>query len=142
VTVLELTVVVSLILVLAGTALFGYRAALSTFRLNGAARQVVLDLKVTRLRAMAESVDRRLHLPDQSRVYQPQEKGPAGSYADDGPPTWLPEGIRVVNCSGAGSSISFRPAGYAGAFGTIILANSDGAERRVVVDIAGRMRVQ
>jgi hypothetical protein len=142
VTVLELVVMLGLALVLGGAALLGYAAALSVWRLNAAARQVVMDLKVTRLRAMAESVDRRLHFPARSPVYQPQRKQPAGSYVNDGPPLRLPEGILVVGCSGAGSSVSFRPAGHAGAFGTITLENGDGVQRRVVVDIVGRLRVQ
>lgn len=131
-----------LALVLAGVALLGYRAALSVWRLNAAARQVVMDLKVTRLRAMAESVDRRLHFPPRSPAYQPQRRPAAGSYVNDGPPLRLPEGILVVGCTGAGSSISFRPAGHAGAFGTVTLENADGVQRKVIVDIVGRLRVQ
>jgi hypothetical protein len=140
--VLELLTAMSLALLFAGAAVFGYAASLSGWRLNAAARQVVMDLKVTRLRAMAESVDRRLRFPDRSTVYQAQRKSAAGSYADDGKSTPLPSGIQVVSCSGAGSSISFRPAGYAGAFGTITLANGDGAQRRVIVDSVGRTRIE
>jgi hypothetical protein len=50
--------------------------------------------------------------------------------------------VAVIGCSGAGSGISFRPRGHAGAFGTIALRNRDGDERAVVVDMVGRVRVQ
>ena len=142
VTILELMTVTGLAVVLAGAALFGYAASLSTWELNTAARQIVMDLKVTRLRAMAESIDRRIRFTSQTGAYQAQRRMPGGSYADDGPPTRLPEGIQVVSCSGAGSSVSFRPAGYAGAFGTVILANAEGLERQIIVDIVGRLRVK
>ena len=141
-TVLELMTVAGLTVILGCAALFGYRASLSTWELNVAARQIVMDLKVTRLRAMAESIDRRIRFTSRTGAYQAQRRMPGGSYADDGPPTRLPEGIQVVSCSGAGSSVSFRPAGYAGAFGTVTLANAEGLERQIIVDIVGRLRVK
>lgn len=140
-TLLELLVTLSITAVATGTALFGFNRALAGWRLNATARQLVMDLRVTRVRAMSESVDRRLRLPA-GTVYQPQRKASNGTYVDDGAGTALPDGIRIIDCSGAGSSISFRPAGYAGAFGSVTLADDAGAERRVIVDIAGRARVQ
>ena len=49
---------------------------------------------------------------------------------------------QVVDCTAAGDGVGFRPRGYAITFGTITLRNASGDERRVIVDIAGRMRVQ
>lgn len=140
VTLLELLTVLSIMAVGTSTALFGFNRSLAGWRLNAAARQVVLDLRVTRVRAMAESTDRRLRFAP-GTTYQPQRKND-GTYVDDGIATAFTPGIRVVSCTGAGSSISFRPAGYAGAFGTITLADEHARERRVTVDIAGRARIQ
>jgi hypothetical protein len=136
-----LLVALSIAAVATGAAVLGLNRSLAGWRLNATVRQVVMDLRVTRVRAMSEKVDRRLRLPA-GAAYQPQRKAPNGTYVDDGPPTALADGIRIVACTGAGSSISFRPAGYAGAFGTITLADGLGGERRVIVDIAGRTRVQ
>jgi Tfp pilus assembly protein FimT len=140
-TLLELLVTLSITAIATGTALLGLNRSLAGWRLNATARQLVMDLRVTRVRAMSENVDRRLRLPS-GGAYQPQRKAPNGTYSDDGPPTALSDGIRIVDCTGAGSSISFRPAGYAGAFGTVTLADALGGERRVIVDIAGRARIQ
>jgi hypothetical protein len=142
VTLLEMLVALGIALLTTGFALFGLGRALSGWRLNATARQLVMDLKVVRVRAMAEGVDRRLRFAVPATEYQQQRKMPNGSYQDDGPPTALRDGILVLGCSGAGSSISFRAAGYAGAFGTITLADAEGAQRQVIVDIAGRARVQ
>ena len=132
---LSITAVVSV------TALLGLNRSLAGWRHNATARQLVMDLRVTRVSAMSEGVDRRLRLPT-GTAYQPQRKAANGTYVDEGPPTVLPDGIRIVDCTGAGSSVSFRSAGYAGAFGTITLADALGEERRVIVDIAGRARIQ
>ena len=53
-----------------------------------------------------------------------------------------PTACIVVDCTAAGDGVGFRPRGYAITFGTITLRNASGDERRVIVDIAGRMRVQ
>ena len=54
----------------------------------------------------------------------------------------LPRGVELVDCTAKGAAITFRPLGQASTFGTIRLRNEDGLERSVVVDIAGRLRVQ
>lgn len=141
ITLLEVLVALSITAVATGTALFGFSRSLAGWRLNATARQLVMDLRVTRVRAIAESVDRRLRLAP-GTVYQPQRKAGNGTYVDDGTAIPLPDGIRVIDCSGSGSSISFRPGGYAGAFGTVTLADDRGTQRRVIVDIAGRARIQ
>lgn len=141
VTLLELLITLSIMMIASGTALFGFSRSLAGWRLNASARQLVMDLRVARMRAMSESVDWRLRLAP-GTVYQPQRRAPNGTYVNDGAATPLPDGVRIVDCTGAGSSISFRPAGYAGAFGTITLADDIGTQRRVIVDIAGRARIQ
>lgn len=139
-TLLELLVALALFGVLAAIALPDLRRTLAAWRLDAAARQVVMDLKLTRAQAIAGGVNQRLRFLPASPRYQ-RERQQGASYVAVGPPTALPEGIVVIDCSAAGGGISFRPRGLAAAFGTITLRDADGVERRIIVDIAGRMRL-
>jgi type IV fimbrial biogenesis protein FimT len=141
-TLLELLVVLAIGAALAGMAIPELRRTLSGWRLNAAARQVVMDLKQARGRAIAESATHRVRFAAPGSAYQLERQQPAGTYAAVGPATNLPDGIAVVECTALGASVGFRPRGHAATFGTIRLRNGSGEERRVVVDIAGRMRVQ
>ena len=141
-TLFELLIAIALIAVLTGAALLGYQRALAGWRLNAAARQVVMDLKLTRARALLDGATHRVHFTVPGTSYQHERQRPGGAYEAVGPATELPADVEVVGCTGAGTAISFRPRGIAGAFGTVALRNRDGGERDVVVDIVGRLRVQ
>lgn len=141
-TVLELLVAVTIVAILGAVAVPGGRRMLAGWQLNAAARQVVMDLKLARGRAIAESTTRRLRFAPPGDAYQHERQRPSGGYTSVGPATRLPDGIVVTECTAAGSGVGFRPRGQAATFGTIRLQNTHGDERRVVVDIAGRMRVQ
>jgi len=141
-TLLELLTALALVTVLTGIALLGFARTLAGWRLSAAARQVVMDLKLTRARAILDSATHRLRFPVPGASYQHERQRPSGAYEPVGPPTQLPADIQVVDCTGAGSGISFRPRGTAGAFGTVTLRNRDGDQRAVVIDIVGRTRVQ
>ena len=141
-TLFELLIAIALIAVLSGAALIGYQRALAGWRLNAAARQVVMDLKLTRARAILDSATHRLRFAVPGTTYQHERQRPSGTYDGVGPPIGLPSDVEIADCSGAGSGISFRPRGQAGAFGTVTLRNHDGDQRAVVVDIVGRTRVQ
>src|SRR5262250_2159982 len=134
-TLFELLVAVALAAALAGAALLGARRALAGWRLCAAARQVVLDLKLARARAILDSASHRLRFSVPGTSYQHERQRPSGVYEPSTPPTQLPADIDVVACSAAGSGISFRPRGNAGAFGAVTLRNADGDVRAVVVDI-------
>src|SRR5690349_14861278 len=114
-TLLELLVGLGLIAVLAGTTLLGTRRMLAGWRLNAAARQVVMDLKLARARAILDSSTHRVRFPVPSSSYQHERQQPSGAYVAVGPPTALPADIAVSGCTGAGSGISFRPRGHAAA---------------------------
>lgn len=139
-TVLELVVVAGLIGVL--TALGTWRAIdwLPELRLDAAARQVVLDLRLARGRAMAEQRQRRLVFSLADGAYRRQRRT-GDAYEDDGPAAALPPGIRLADCSAPGDAIAFGPRGTASSFGTVVLRNARGRERRVIVDMVGRVRV-
>lgn len=139
---LELLVALCLAAVLSGAALLGFPRLLAGWRLNAAARQVVMDLKLARARAILDSATHRVRFAVPGTSYQHERQRPSGTYAPSGPTTLLPSDIEIIGCTAAGSGISFRPRGYAGAFGTVALRNRDGDQRAVVVDIAGRVRVQ
>ena len=139
---LELVVALCLAAVLTAAALLGYQRMLAGWRLNAAARQVVMDLKLARARAILDSATHRIRFAVPGTSYQHERQRPSGTYAPSGPPIQLPSDIEIVGCTGAGLGLSFRPRGYAGTFGTVALRNRDGDQRAVVVDIAGRIRVQ
>jgi prepilin-type N-terminal cleavage/methylation domain-containing protein len=141
-TLLELLIVLALVAGLSGLALPSYQRLLAGWRLSAAARQVVMDLKLARARAILDAATHRLRFAVPGASYQHERQRPSGTYDASGPPTALPAEVETVACTGAGSGISFRPRGQAGAFGTVSLRHRDGGQRAVVVDIVGRIRVQ
>ncbi len=141
-TLLELVIAVALVGVLSAVAVPSVQRQIALWRIGAAARQVVMDLKSARARAIAGGAAERVHFAVPGGTYQLERQRPGGSYAAIAPATRLPDGVRVVDCTATGDGIGFRPRGYAMTFGTVTLRNASGDERRVVVDIAGRMRVQ
>ena len=137
---LELLVVVALIAILTGLAVLGHRGIRQQLHLHMAARQVMMDLKLARMRAVREHVNYRIAFAGGGAGYQMQRKT-GSAYRDDGAPTPLPRGIWITDCTARDDAIMFVPRGSAGSFGTITLGNENGESRHVVVDIAGRMRV-
>jgi hypothetical protein len=101
----------------------------------------MFDLMSTRLRAVASNRNHRVVFPVGAASYQRQWRN-GSVYTDLGGPIALPRGIVVASCNAAGQAITYRPRGNAATFGTIVLRNQHGEERQVVVDIAGRVRVQ
>ena len=141
-TLLELLIAVALAGVLSAVAVPAVQRQVERWRLGAAARQVVMDLKVARGRAILGGAAQRVHFAVPGGSYQLERQRPGGAYAPTGPATRLPDGVRVVDCTAAGDGIGFRPRGHAITFGTVTLRNASGDERQVVVDIAGRLRVQ
>ena len=139
---LELLIAVALVAVLTGTALVTGPRLLAGWRLAAAARQIVMDLKLARARAILASATHRVHFAVSGTTYRHERQRPSGSYDPIAPPTSLPDDVAIASCTAAGSGISFRPRGNAGAFGTVTVRNTYGDQRAVVVDIVGRVRVQ
>ncbi|HVN85639.1 MAG TPA: GspH/FimT family protein [Candidatus Binatia bacterium] len=138
-TLLEVVVALSVSAVLAGTCVLAYAKMLDDIRLNHATRQILLDLAATRTRALADNTGHRLvFLP--TNTYQPQVQINT-KYTDEAVPVVLPTGIDLTGCTASGSAVTFRPRGNAATFGTITVRNRSGHERRVIVDIAGRIRI-
>jgi hypothetical protein len=106
-----------------------------------AARQVMMDLKQARMRAVAAHQNYRIVFATGSASYQRQRKA-ASSYQDDGGPASLPPGIVIADCTAPSDAISFVPRGSAGSFGTVTVRNHRGEARSVTVNITGQVRVQ
>jgi prepilin-type N-terminal cleavage/methylation domain-containing protein len=138
---LELIIVLAVASILAGIGVLGHQALRPRLNLGLAARQVVMDLKLARMHAVTDHVNHRIVFSSESRTYQAQRKSGQG-YKDEGPPVSLPEGIVVASCTANDHSIMFVPRGNAGTFGTIAIRNTQGDERRVIVNIAGQVRIQ
>jgi prepilin peptidase dependent protein A len=141
-TLLELLIVLSLGALLAGAALLNGPRLLAGWRLGAAARQIVMDLKLARARAILSSATHRVHFAVPGATYCHERQSPSGTYDPIAPATGLPSDVSIAACTAAGAGISFRPRGNAGAFGTVTLRNAYGDQRTVVVDIVGRVRVQ
>jgi Tfp pilus assembly protein FimT len=141
ISVLELVIVLAVGSVVLGVTALSHRAVRPRLDLSMAARQVAMDLKLTRMRAITEHLNHRLVFADGASAYQRQRKT-SSSYADDGGRIPLPAGVVIADCTAAGGAITFRPRGNAESFGTITLHNARGDQQQVVVDIAGQVRVQ
>ncbi len=139
--IVELVIGLFVIGLAATMALFQWSHARDGAALRAAARQVMLDLFSVRLRAAATNRTHRLVFSAGAASYQPQWRN-GSAYANLGPPVPLPQGVTVASCNATGQAIAFRPRGNAATFGTVVLRNRRGEERGVVVDIAGRVRLQ
>jgi Tfp pilus assembly protein FimT len=140
--VLELLTALAIVSILGGTALLAYGRMMAGWRLNAAVRQVVMDLKVMRSRAIAENTAQRILFGVPSTRYQRQREEGTTGYVDVGAPIPLPDGIETIDCTARGGAVAFQPRGHASTFGAITLRNPEGTERRVIVDMAGRIRVE
>jgi Tfp pilus assembly protein FimT len=138
--VLELLVALGIVTVLASGAVLEYQAVRAKLAVATAVQQVAADLRVARVRAVAASVSHRLTFAAGAVGYPLQRR--SGAQYVEVAQRRLPGGVRVVGCSARDGAISFTPRGTASSFGTLTLANERGERRGVVVDIAGRVRVQ
>lgn len=140
-TLLELIVVLAIAAILARVAILNIHAWLPDFRLRGAVRQIVVDLRRTRARAVDEHTSRRLVFDSAVDSYQAQRRS-NHRYEDDGAAVLLPATVDLLDCTALGDAITFSSRGTASTFGTVVLRAENGREQRIVVDIAGRIRVQ
>ncbi len=139
-TLLELTIVILLMGIMAGVAMPRFADSLSNRRVDVAARRLVFDIQATRqqsrITAQATSVAFSIGtnsytltgVPDPNRSALPNSV------------VSLNEGLLratlgTVNLAGGGTTISFNGFGYPDRGGTITLT-SGGATKQVVVDVA------
>jgi Tfp pilus assembly protein FimT len=138
-TLLDLVVAAAVVAVLGAVVAWNAHAWLSDFRLHSAAYQVLADLRLVRARALATATSGRIAFRSGDAWYRKQEK--VGKEYVDTAAVPLPRGIAVAGCNALQGAITFTPRGTASTFGTVTLQSEDGKSVRVVVDIAGRVRI-
>ena len=151
-TLLELLLVIVLLGILASLASLRAGPLLSRARLDRGARQVAADLQAARMKAIAQNSRFRVSFrPDsQDYVVDKDEHGDwqrhaldaHTSIAADDARLVLPPGVSITAVN-SGGDVIFVPRGYVDAGMTIALG-ADGATepRRVVVNLAGRVRIE
>jgi Tfp pilus assembly protein FimT len=139
---IELLATMALAGALGGVALLELGRTLADWRLAAAARQVVLDLEVARMRSIAENAGHRLRFTADATAYARERESDSGRYDALATPRALPEGVAIAACTARGSAVTFRPRGQPTTYGTITLRGENGRERRVIIDAAGRARIE
>jgi type II secretion system protein H len=151
-TLLELLVVVIILGVLVGIVSLTLAPMLSRTRLDGAARQVAIDLQHVRTKAIAQN--RRFRVTfrpgtndytvekDEDGTWQRHALNGHGAEAVEDAQTGLPPGVRITAVN-SGGNVIFVPRGHVDG-GITITLGSDRVEdsKRVVVNLAGRVRIE
>ncbi|HUK55803.1 MAG TPA: GspH/FimT family protein [Nitrospiria bacterium] len=141
---MELLIVMTITGILSGLASVGFNSQLPHYRLNGAARDVVSDLRWARQLALAERQPISVVLNLEMDRYQIERRSQPGipigrvrDLQDRG------EGygeIDLVSSSG-GLILTFYPQGTTNSWTTIVLRNRAGEERQITVVATGRVKL-
>lgn len=130
-TVMELIVVIGMAMLLMGIALPNYLSWLPTLRLSSAARQVAADLRVARMRAIAQNASNTVTFTPSNGTYI-FTLGSDSRDIDE-----LYPGISITTASNP----TFSPRGTANAPATVTLSNGS-AQKWVCVKAVGRVNIQ
>ena len=149
---LELLVVLAILSIVGSLAVGQLTPLVSQARFNAGARKIVSDLQLARMRAITRNRRLRVTFRPDTQDYIVEESQ-AGSWIrqhlhshDTAPAPEaripLPEGVRIVAVNSRGDVI-FVPRGHVDAGMTLTLS-ADGAEapRRIVINLAGRVRIE
>ena len=152
VTVLELVVTISLVGVLGSLAFLQVRPFLAQARLNSAARQVAVDLQVARMKAIAQNrrfrvtfrtgtnnyvIDREENFSWTRLILHAHTTESVASAVIS-----LPRGISIASVN-SGGDVIFVPRGHVDGGISITLNSLMGAGmRKVIVNLAGRVRIE
>jgi type IV fimbrial biogenesis protein FimT len=145
-TLLELLCSVGMLSVLLAVALPRVSAVLPGLLLDQAARQLVSDLELVRVKAINRN-NRVRALFDLDRAEYRIENEAEGTFEPEGEPRRLPSGVAFdasasTRVSGRRVTITLLPRGQTFDNATIALRASDGSRRRVIVGSAGRVRME
>ncbi len=143
---LELLSALGMMSVLFAIALPRVSAVLPGLLLDQAARQVVSDLELVRLKAINRN-NRVRAIFDLDRAEYRIENDAEGTFQAEGPPRRLPAGVAFdasasTRVSGGRVTITVLPRGNTFDNATIALQANEGSRRRVIVGTAGRVRIQ
>lgn len=141
-TLVELLAALAIAGVVAGGAMLGLRDLRDRWALSAGVRQVVLDLRLARVRSIAEARSHRLLFEVPADAYRRETREDGRGYVGLGSSRRLPDGVKVTGCTARTSAIGFQPRGNAATFGSVTLQGRGGIAREVTVDMVGRIRVQ
>jgi Tfp pilus assembly protein FimT len=151
-TIVELLVIVSLLGVLGSLAFLQLEPLLAQVRLKSGARQIVSDLQVARMKAIAQNRRFRVTFrPSEGDYVIEREDGVSwrrlilhGHTTEevDNASISLPPGV-AISAVNSGGDVIFVPRGHVDGGISITLSSHAGAgERRVIVNLAGRVRIE
>ena len=150
---LELLVVLAILSVVGGLAVGQLTPLVSQARFNAGVRKIVSDLQLVRMRAIARNHRFRVTFRSDAQDYIVEESR-AGAWTRlhlHSPGTWsrrrkrasrFPKGCGSLRSTRAGDVI-FVPRGHVDAGMTLTLG-ADGAQapRRIIINLAGRVRIE
>jgi prepilin-type N-terminal cleavage/methylation domain-containing protein len=140
----ELMIVMVITGILSGLASVSFLSQLPHHRLNGAARDLVSDLRWARQLALAERQPVSVVLDletDRYQIERPSQPGiPVGWVRDLQDRRQGFGEIDLVSSSG-GQTLTFYPQGTTDSWTTILLRNKSGEERRITIIATGRIKM-
>lgn len=145
-TLLELIVVLGLLSVVFAIALPQVSASLPGLFVDQAARTLAAELQLARVKAVSRNTRMRIIMElDRRAIRLEQDTGDGFVPEHESPP--LPGGVTFdressTRVSGSRISITFQPRGNTADNATIVLLASGGIRRRVIVNSAGRVRME
>lgn len=140
-TLIELLVVVAIIGVIAGIGSVSLYQLLPHYRLNGAVRDLVSDLRWARSLAITSGEKVNLLLdPSNERYHLEKTSDPGTPINGIREYTKAYPGVDLVSSSG-GNQITFEPRGTTASWTTIKIRNSMGEERKITVIVTGRIKI-
>lgn len=139
----EILVAIAILAILLGIAMPNFFTLMPTYRLNGAARQLLSDLMWARMKAVQEGNEFKVTFLDNHQYKLLDDDNNNGS-ADTG--EWnLTKDIQTnysdVTFSASANPI-FYPRGNASANINITVTNSSGSTRTVKVSLTGRVKIE
>lgn len=151
-TVLELLLTIAVLGIVSGIASLQMPRVLADARLHSGVRQIAADLHLVRMRAIAQNSRFRVTFrPRMNDYFVDKEAGGTWRrqllHGHHGEPSaeallTLPPGVRIVAVN-SGGDVVFLPRGYVDGGITITLGSDQGrGNKRVVVNLAGRVRIE
>ncbi|MFH1952082.1 MAG: GspH/FimT family pseudopilin [Pseudomonadota bacterium] len=145
-TLIEMMIVIGILVVIATIAIPSFMSLLPGMRLNGAARQVMGDLMAARMKAVKLNKNTQVFFDSNGYQYKIcNDDADSGTTVYDGEGDVENRNIQTNYHDVSFSSNvnpSFSPRGTANSWGTITLTNSESKQKKVVVLITGRIKIE
>ena len=145
-TLIEMMVVIGILVIITSIAIPNFMSLLPGIRLNGAARQVMGDLMAARMKAVKLNKNTQVFFDSGGIQYKIcNDDADSGTTVYDGEGDVENRNIQTNYHDVSFSSNvnpSFSPRGTANSWGTITLTNSESKQKKVVVLITGRVKIE